>query len=102
MANAAITASKIQSTLVERPERCGAACACAVALAKVTALTVKLSRNAVEIGVLSLASADAGAGAGQEPGEGATVGGISDANGLELSGICGPSDQFSNTATIRV
>lgn len=68
----------------------------ALARAKARAFTSKLVMSAVLIGVWSLLL-----GGGQEPG-GATGGGSSEANGLELSGICGPSDQFSSTATMRV
>jgi len=96
MINAATNASRIQITFDERVAGRFAA-ALALALAKATAFTLKFSRKAVEIGVLSLSVL----GAGHEP-RAATGGGISEANGLELSGICGPSDQFSKTATMRV
>src|SRR5882724_3105306 len=79
-------AHRIQSTLVDRVGLLW------LAFASAAALTPRLSRNAVEIGSLSGGGVD-----------GDTMGdGISEAKGLELSGICGPSAQFSRRATMRV
>src|SRR5450755_179187 len=79
-------AHRIQSTLEERAGLPG------LALASGAALTPRLSRSAAEIGSLFGGCVLGGA-----------IGdGISEAKGLELSGISGPSAQFSRRATMRV